>query len=259
MSRTPGWNSQTALGCVTAGKVDCAVHSLKDVPSRMREGVAMACVPRRGDARDLLLSKPGWALAELPAATLIGSASPRRKALLLAEFAGRAAPRVALLRGNIETRLRRVAAGDFDATFLAAAGLDRLGIGIGELRAAALEPFDFVPAPGQGALCVTTRGDDTATTALAGRLEDGASRRAVEAERAVARTLGGDCRSPVAAYASVAHDRLKVVGLAAAPDGSRMVRLEARGAAAKAERLGEELGRRLVDAGAREIIGSGGE
>jgi hydroxymethylbilane synthase len=257
------------------GRIDCAVHSLKDVPTDLAPGTAIAAVLSRADVRDVLLSREGHELAELPRGSTIGTTSLRRQAQALA-----CAPQVIakLLRGNVETRLRKLAEGACDATFLALAGLGRLGFSLGadgavrwpsgldggaaQLRGVALDAFDFVPAPGQGAVAITTREADVETaTAIAGvNHED--TLLAVIAERAFARTFGGGCHLPLAAYAERIEGELVLVGLLLTADGTREIRdrvhtqigqspeqMESR-----AEALGEALGREFFDAGADEIL-----
>ncbi|RMD82782.1 MAG: hydroxymethylbilane synthase, partial [Candidatus Dadabacteria bacterium] len=128
------------------GRIDCAVHSMKDVPTVLPDGIVIAAVPAREDPRDLLVTRHGWGPRDLPERARLGTTSARRAAQLLAARPGL---EVALLRGNVETRLRRLVAGDFDATFLAAAGLRRLGLDPSPARVVPLDPFEFVPAPGQ--------------------------------------------------------------------------------------------------------------
>ena len=242
-----------------AGRIDCAVHSLKDVPSELASGLVLAAVPAREDPRDMLLSTAGWGLAELPAGTVVGTTSLRRSAQLLARYSPGSRPRVKLLRGNVETRLARLGSGEFGATFLAAAGIARLGIGLGKVRSVVLDPFDFVPAPGQGALAVVARADDARLRRLLERLDDQQSRVAVEAERAVARRLGGSCRLPLGAYAARAAGDLRLLALVASPDGNKVLRQELCGEPARAEALGVALGERLLEEGAGPIIAQASE
>jgi hydroxymethylbilane synthase len=237
------------------GEVDCAVHSLKDVPTELPAGISLAAVPRRHDARDLLITLDGWSLDDLPDGAVVGTTSLRRAAQLKLRRPGVG---VALLRGNVETRLRRIVEGDFAATFLAAAGIARLGIDLSPARATALDSFEFVPAPGQGALGFTARAGDQAVIDALRSIEAPASRAAVEAERALARVLGGGCDLPVGAYAEVGDARLRLVAVVAAPDGADVVRDEVAGAATDATFLGSDLGRRLLAAGADRIVAAVG-
>ena len=226
------------------GSVDCAVHSAKDVPARVPEGVVIAAVPERADPRDALCGAP--ALAALPAGARVGTSSLRRTAQLRAL---REDLSVVDLRGNVDTRLRRLAEGDYDAIVLAAAGLERLGRG-GE--GVALE--ELVPAAGQGCLAVTTRAGEEDLVSILGH---DASRRALLAERAVVRALDADCHTPVGAHASPLRDGgLTLRAFVGAPDGSAWVRDELEGD--DAEKLGAEVARRLLSAGAREVLGGVG-
>jgi hydroxymethylbilane synthase len=223
------------------GSVDCAVHSAKDVPARVPEGIAIAAVPERADPRDALCGAAS--LAGLPAGARVGTSSLRRAAQLRAL---RDDLSVVDLRGNVDTRLRRLAEGDYDAIVLAAAGLERLGRG-GE--GSALE--ELIPAAGQGCLAVTTRAGEEDLVSMLGH---DASRRALVAERAVVRALDADCHTPVGAHASpLAGDGLTLRAFVGAPDGSAWVRDELDGD--EAEALGAEVARRLLSAGAREVLG----
>jgi hydroxymethylbilane synthase len=225
-----------------AGEVDCAVHSAKDVPARVPDGIVIAAVPERADPRDALCGAS--ALAELPAGARVGTSSLRRTAQLRAL---RPDLEVVELRGNVDTRLRRLADGDYDAIVLAAAGLERLGRG-GE--GVALE--ELVPAAGQGCLAVTTRADEGELVSVLGH---DASERALLAERALVRALDADCHTPVGAHASALPDgRLVLRAFVGAEDGSSWVRDELDGD--DAEELGAEVAARLLSAGAREVLGA---
>jgi hydroxymethylbilane synthase len=232
-----------------AGEIDCAVHSAKDVPAALPEGVVIAAVPARADARDALCG--AGALGALSAGARVGTSSLRRAAQLRAL---REDLDVVDLRGNVDTRLRRLAAGEYDAVVLAAAGLQRLG------RAGEGAPLDeLVPAPGQGCLVITTRAGDEASVAALG---DAASARALEAERALVRALGADCHTPVGAHARAADGgALRLTAFVGAVDGSAWVRDELDGEDAAA--LGQRVAARLLATGAREVLGremaSGGQ
>jgi hydroxymethylbilane synthase len=257
------------------GRIDCAVHSLKDVPTDLAPGTVIAAVLERADVRDVLLSPGGHDLASLPGGATIGTTSLRRQAQALA-----AAPQASakLLRGNVETRLRKVAERDCDATFLALAGLGRLGFTLDEggvvawpgtlaapataVRGVTLDPFDFIPAPGQGAVAITTRDGDEASAEAVAAVSHEDTLLAVVAERAFARTFGGGCHLPLAAYAQRRGSDLDLVGLLITADGTREIRDHVRTLlgdsaaerAARAEELGESLGREFFDAGADEIL-----
>lgn len=234
-----------------AGDIDCAVHSLKDVPTDLPEGISLACVPERADPRDVLLSMSGLPLAQLPEGSLIGTTSLRREAQAKAANPGL---RVELLRGNIETRLARLIKGDFDSTFLAAAGLIRLAVDTAPLKRLQLDPFEFIPSPGQGALCFTARDDARETIAVLANIEDEASRVAVSTERAAARVLGGSCHLPVGAYAVRRGDEFVLVAMIASPDGRRCIRRHGRAAASEVIDVGVRVGNALLEGGGAEIV-----
>jgi hydroxymethylbilane synthase len=225
------------------------VHSAKDVPLEEREGLVVAAYPGpRADPRDVLVTAAGGAtLAGLPVGAVFGTDSPRRAGLVLAE---RRDLRHRPLHGNVDTRLRKLAAAEVDALILAAAGLDRLDLTarIDER----LEPERVAPAPGQGALAVQCRADDLGTRALLKGLDDPGLRLCVLTERAVLEATGGSCRAPVGALARMRGARLHLLAAAAAPDGSERwhVCLEAEAAEkagrSLAERAGMELQRRVV-------------
>jgi hydroxymethylbilane synthase len=228
---------------------DIAVHSMKDVPAEMPQGFVIGAFLERADPRDALLCRRGAALADLPAGAKVGTSSLRRRAQILA-----ARPDLAIepLRGNVETRLSRLESGALEAIVLASAGLVRLGL---ESRITArLAPEAMLPAVGQGAIGIECRSDDTRSRALVGVLDDAATHTALAAERAFAQTLGGSCQSPIAALAHIEEDRLTLHGLVAEPDGSRLLRDSVSGSRAQAAGLGEELARRLLASGARELL-----
>lgn len=246
------------------GRIDCAVHSMKDVPTDLAPGSTMAAVLERHDPRDVLVTARGLALEDLPAGATIGTTSLRRQAQALVNVPH---VEIRLLRGNVETRLRRVTSGDFDATFLAAAGLGRLGIALAPAVGVPLDPFRFVPAAGQGALAITARSGDRDTLEALRAMDHPDSRVAVTAERGFARMFGGGCHLPLAAYAEKRGSRLVLVGLMVAPDGSRSIREEVHAdlaapsadgtlgnEEARAESLGEALARTFFALGARDIM-----
>jgi hydroxymethylbilane synthase len=235
------------------GSIDCAVHSLKDLPSVLSEGVILAAVPARADARDALITVGGTALEGLRDGARVGTSSPRRAAQLLAL---RPSLQIEVLRGNVETRLRRVVAGEFDATLLAVAGLERLALELRPAVALPLDPETFVPAPGQGALGVTARDRDAAVLALLEKIEDASSRAAAEAERGAARALGGSCWLPVGAYARADAERVRLSAVLASPDGRRSIRRSGAGEAARAETIGRGVGEAILEAGGRDIVGA---
>jgi len=224
-----------------AGEIDCAVHSAKDVPAHVPEGVVIAAVPERADPRDALCGAPS--LDALPEGARVGTSSLRRAAQLRAL---REDLDVLDLRGNVDTRLRRLAEGGYDAIVLAFAGLVRLERGS---EGVALD--ELVPAAGQGCLAVTTRAGEES---LVARIDHAASRRALLAERAVVRALDADCHTPVGAHAiATSAAALFLRAFVGAPDGAIWVRDELRGD--DPEALGAEVARRLRGAGADEVLG----
>jgi hydroxymethylbilane synthase len=235
-----------------AGRVEAAVHSLKDLPSGTPSGLTLAAFPPREEARDLLVSGRAAAVAALPAGARVGTSSPRRRVQLLA---GRADLAVEPIRGNVETRLRKLDEGTYDAIVLAAAGLRRLGIARGD--ATLLSPEEMLPAVGQGTLAVQVREADGETAKLVARLDDAPTRAVTEAERAFLTAMGGTCTTPLAAHAWRDGDRLRFRALVATPDGSRV--LEDGGAldgGAPAD-LGRLVADRMLARGAAEIIAAG--
>ncbi len=231
------------------GRIDAGVHSMKDVPARLAAGLVIGAVPERADARDVLIGGDGG-LAGLPAGARIGTASPRRRAQLLAH---RPDLVVVLLRGNVDTRLRKWRAGEVDALLLAAAGLARLGIS--EPAAQPLPVDEFLPAVGQGALALECRADDGATRALLAAVDQPAAASAVAAERAFLAAVGGDCNSAIAAHATLAGGRLTLRALVTDPDGRRRLEERDTAPAADAEALGRTVATRLLAAGAAALMG----
>ena len=234
---------------LVGGDIDFAVHSLKDMPAVVPAGLCLAAVPPRADPRDVLVSRVGD-VAALPTGARIGTASVRRRAQLLAR---RRDLDVTVLRGNVDTRLRRWRAGDFDAIVLAAAGLARLGV---SEPAATPVPTDvLLPAVGQGALAIECRADDAATRTLLAVLDDPAAAAAVAAERGFLVAIGGDCNTPLAAHATVAGGRLRIRAQVSDVEGTRFVEDELAGDVAEAADLGRALAARLLDRGAGALLG----
>jgi len=236
------------------GRVDCAVHSLKDVPTELPDGIVIAAVPRRAEAHDVLISMAGWQLADMPEGTRLGTSSLRRSAQLAV-----ARPDVdtVLLRGNVQTRLRRVESGEIDATFLAAAGLARLGLDAAPATAVAVDVAVMVPAPGQGALAITSRADDEAVLDCLRAIDCPRSRCDVEAERALASVMGGSCYLPLGANAVSVGGKMTLHAVVCSPDGSRVVRdgdSRAVRDGASARVFGEAVGRRMIGNGAEAIL-----
>jgi hydroxymethylbilane synthase len=223
------------------GRADLAVHSLKDVPMDVPEGFVLAAIMAREDPRDAFVSERFATLAELPAGAIVGTSSLRREAQLRERFPGLA---VKPLRGNVNTRLRKLDAGEYDAVILAAAGLMRLGFG--ERIRDLIDPADSLPAAGQGALALECCDDRPDVAAALAPLIDEATLLATTAERAFARALSGSCHTPLAAHGEWVGDALWLRGLLASPDGRDVMRGEAEESVADVDGA-EELGRALAD------------
>ncbi len=229
------------------GRIDAAVHSMKDVPTWLPEGLAIGAVLPREDPRDALFSARGDSLAALPRGAVVGTASLRRQAQVLL---ARPDVKVVPFRGNVQTRLHKLAEGEVDATLLAVAGLKRLGLA--ERITAVLEPEVMLRAVAQGAIGVETRADDGDTRGFLEALNDRTSALRVTAERACLEVLDGSCRTPIAALAEIlgtapgdASGEIRLRGLVCLPDGSAAHRAERRGSLADAEALGREVGAEL--------------
>lgn len=228
------------------GELDLAVHSLKDLPTEDPEGVAVGAVCLREDVRDCLVSRAEVLLAELPAGAVVGTSSLRRTAQLRAL---RPDLELRSIRGNVDTRIRKVRDGEFDAAVLAAAGLRRLGL---EREVSEwLAPETMLPAPGQGALGVQCRSEDEDVLELLKAIDDPEARAATTAERAFLRELGGGCAAPVAAYGRPNGGQVELEGLVASPDGQIVVRVSGKG---EPEAVGERLAREALEAGADRIL-----
>jgi hydroxymethylbilane synthase len=233
------------------GRIDVAVHSLKDLPTQPDAGVVIAAVPTREDARDVVVARDGLTLAELPPGSRVGTGSPRRAAQVHALGLGL---EIVDIRGNVDTRIGKVRSGAYDAVVLARAGLARLD----RLDEATevLDPLQMLPAPGQGALAVETR-DEADLAGDLGVLDDPRSRAAVTAERAVLARLEGGCAAPVGALAEVAEgedaEELWVRAVALSPDGTLAVRMSATGDPADAFGVGDRLAGLMLDEGAGQL------
>ncbi len=231
------------------GEIDLAVHSMKDVPTRLPEGLEILSIPEREDPRDVLISRNGAMLDQLAAGSHVGTSSLRRQAQLLHVRSDLA---MHMLRGNLDSRLRKLEAGECDAMILAAAGLHRLGWA--DRITEYLSPDVCLPAIGQGALALEGRADDAFVRELAGRLEHRPTRMAVTAERALLERLEGGCQTPIAAYATIEQDRLSMSALVASVDGRRLIRETIHGAASEAQMLGVQLAERVLARGGGEIL-----
>jgi hydroxymethylbilane synthase len=243
---TKGLFTKEIEEALLSGAIDLAVHSLKDMPTDLPEGLTLAAIPEREDPRDALV---GRSLAALSAKARVGTSSLRRAAQLRAR---RPDLEIENIRGNVDTRLRKLDEGQYDAIVLASAGLRRLGW---ENRITEFLDADVMcPAVGQGALAVETREDGGVAHEIAARLEHRESRVAVTAERAVLRALGGGCQVPIGAHATVDGDRVQLRAIIVSPDGTRMIRKQAQGAASDAARIGGALGEELLADGGRQIL-----
>jgi hydroxymethylbilane synthase len=233
------------------GRVDVAVHSLKDLPTAPAPGIALAAVPVREDPRDVVVARDGLTLGELPVGSRVGTGSPRRAAQLHALGLGL---EVVDIRGNVDTRLGKVESGEYDAVLLARAGLAR--IGRLEEVTEVLDPLQMLPAPGQGALAIECRAGDDLAAALSA-LDDPATRAAVTAERAVLATLEGGCAAPIGALADLAEgddgEELWVRAVALSLDGARSIRMSATGSPQDAADLGARLARDMLAEGAADL------
>jgi hydroxymethylbilane synthase len=236
------------------GRIDLAVHSLKDLPTTLPKGLAIAAITEREDARDALVLREGLAIEQpsikyLPEGCIVGTSSPRRLSQLKY-----LRPSLAIkeLRGNVDTRLRKLDAGEYDAVILASAGLRRLGLA--QRISAPLEIGEMLPAVGQGALAIETRERDEETISTLALLDDQRTRAACTAERALLRALGGGCQLPIAAHAIVQEQSLRLDGLVAEISGETIIRASLDGTVSEAEQLGNELALRLRERGAESLL-----
>jgi hydroxymethylbilane synthase len=232
-----------------AREIDLAVHSMKDVPGELAAGLALVAVPARADVRDAVVSRTGCGLDGLPRSARVGTTSLRRACQLMAL---RPDLTIEILRGNLDTRLRKVADGVVDAAILACAGLDRLGLA--ERIAERLPIERMLPAVGQGALAVEARADDERIRDLCRVLADGPTAIAITAERAFLARLGASCRTPVAGFARVEGGTLTMLGLVGRPDGSEILTDRKSGGAVDAAQLGTNLANALLRRGAGAIL-----
>jgi hydroxymethylbilane synthase len=237
-----------------AGTIDLAVHSLKDLPTKLPDNLAISAITEREDARDALILRagkttPNHSLRDLPSGAIVGTSSLRRQGQL--KYL-RPDVQIKDLRGNVDTRLRKLDEGGYDAIILASAGLLRLGFE-GRINAA-IKHDEMLPAVGQGALGIETRAGDARTAALVSLLEHAPTRAACTAERALLFALGGGCQVPIAAHAVVSGDTLRLEALVAALDGGRVIRESLEDESGHAARAGEALAARLRERGAEELL-----
>lgn len=232
-----------------ANEADIAVHSMKDVPVEFPDGLELALVMQREDPRDAFVSNQYQSLEELPEGAVLGTSSLRRQTQIREKFPQL---KISWLRGNVNTRLKKLDDGEYDAIVLAAAGLKRLGFD--DRIRECLAPELSLPAIGQGAMGIEVRSDDEAVKQLIAPLADPDTTLRVQAERAMNETLQGGCQVPIAGFALLEQDQLYLRGLVGEPDGSRVLRDEIRGPASQATELGVQLARQLLDQGAGEIL-----
>jgi len=231
------------------GRADIAVHSMKDVPVNFPEGLELGLIMQREDPRDAFVSNRYDSLATMPEGSVVGTSSLRRQTQIRERY-----PHLKIdwIRGNVNSRLRKLDDGEFDAIILASAGLIRLGFG--ERIKAALEPEECLPAIGQGVLGIEIRSDDDAVRELLAPLGHAETTMLVKAERALNKTLNGGCQVPIAGHAIFNDGEIYLRGLVGEPDGSRILRAEVRGSADKAESLGVAIARDLLSQGADSIL-----
>jgi hydroxymethylbilane synthase len=233
---------------VKKGEADFAVHSLKDVPSDLSEELVVACIPKRASPNDVLVNDKGQKLKELAPGSVVGTSSLRR-AVQLAKY--RPDLNVRPIRGNVETRVKKVISGEYEAVVLAEAGLTRIG-----MKDVIVERFgvrDFVPAPGQGAIAIVCRRDDKALISMLKQIEDPRSRAEVLAERALIRKVEGGCRFPLGAVAMTNDDKITLYASVFSADGARNIKVKKVGKANEPEKLGNKVANELVKQGAMEM------
>ena len=231
------------------GRADIAVHSMKDVPMALPEGFMLAAITEREDPRDAFVSNNFSGLAELPEGAVVGTSSLRRESQIRHRFPHL---KVEALRGNVQTRLRKLDEGQYQAIILAAAGLKRLGLS--DRIAALISPEDSLPAVGQGALGIECRSDRVELPDFLKPLYHLETAQCVLAERAVSSVLGGSCQVPLGAFAEIADGKMRLRAFVASPDGSRMIRAEEVGAPEAFEAIGKAAAEKLLDGGAGEIL-----
>ena len=233
---------------VKQGEVDFAVHSLKDIPSDLSDDLSVACIPKRARPNDVLVTNNGQKLKDLVPGSVIGTSSLRRAAQLTKT---RPDLDIRPIRGNVETRVKKVISGEYDAVVLAEAGLSRLG-----MKDVIIQRFsirDFVPAPGQGAIAIVCRRDKTVLAAMLRQIEDRRSRIAVSAERALTRKIEGGCRFPIGAVAITNDDHITLYASVFSADGKQSIHLKKVGRASKPEELGYLVANKLVEQGAMDL------
>jgi hydroxymethylbilane synthase len=231
------------------GRADLAVHSMKDVPMNLPQGFVLAATGEREDARDAFVSNDYKQLEDLPPGSVVGTSSLRRQSQLMARFPSL---KIESLRGNLQTRLRKLDQGQYAAIILAAAGLIRLGLA--SRIAGLIDPSHSIPAVGQGALAIEIKAGRDDIAALLAPLNHAESEACVIAERAMSRALSGSCTVPLGAFARIENNELTITGFVASPDGKQLVKAEISGSRLQAEQLGSKLAEKLVAQGADKIL-----
>ena len=234
---------------LAAGTIDVAVHSFKDLPTEQPPGLTVSAVPAREDSHDAYVSRDGTSFSALPPGGRLGTSSLRRQSQLRCL---RQDIKIVPIRGNVDTRLRKLEGGECDALVVAAAGLIRLGF-LSRITHC-FPPAKLCPAVGQGALAIETRESDGPVAEALSFLDDAVAHASVRAERAALQRLGGGCAVPIAAHASISDQRLDMIGVVARPDGSRLIRARASGASSDPDAVGRALAEDLLRQGAREIL-----
>lgn len=230
-------------------EIDMAVHSMKDMPAVLPEGLTIGCIPEREDPRDVLISKSGKKLEELPAGAVIGTSSLRRKAQLLAR---RPDMEVKWIRGNIDTRLQKLETEDYDAIILAAAGLKRMGWN-DDVVTEYLEPKHCIPAVGQGSLAIECRENDSELLEWLGKINSSMTELAVKAERAFLSKMEGSCQVPIGGFATINNEnKIVLTAFVGNPDGTEFYKEKVEGE--NPDALGELVGNRLIEQGAKDLI-----
>lgn len=231
------------------GRVDIAVHSMKDLSVDLSANVTIAAVPKRGNPHDVLVSREKRRFSQLPSGARVGTSSPRRKAQLLA---ARGDLEIVDIHGNVDTRFRKLASGAYDAIVVAAAGLERLHL---DRNATEVLPTNLMlPAVGQGALAVQSRKGNQEITELVIKIDHSITRSEIEAERAFAKKLGANCRTPIAAYARSDSSKLTIEGMVSSPNGRMLIRGRLTSNNPDSSQIGEELAKNLLDKGAEALL-----
>jgi hydroxymethylbilane synthase len=247
-----GLFTQELESAIREGRIDFAVHSLKDLPVEEPDGVTLGAIVGRADVRDVLVAAENRSLDTLPPGAVIGTSSPRRRSQQLHY---RPDLSVRSIRGNVDTRIRKANEGEYDGAILASAGLVRLGL---EAHITQWLSLDLMlPAPGQGAIAVQCRSDDEETLQALSAINDWRVRTAVTAERRFLYSLGGGCSAPIAAYATLEANELHLDGLVATPDGDRLIRVDLQGPSDEPLALGERLAELALENGAQELLDDG--